>query len=116
MASSSVDRSSVVEEAFEGGYSHFSPKEQVSAQLGGHVSPSTLRAHQMARAGVAAHSSSAATEVAFDVEYLEDQDLWCACQWDPTRPGHAWYIVHQEPPYGGLRSCRSGDVSVIMQL
>ena len=44
--------------------SHFSFKEksarvagQVSAQLGGHVSSSTLSAHHMARAGVAAHSS-----------------------------------------------------------
>ena len=36
---------------------------QVSAQLGEHVSSSTLRAHQLARAGVAAHLSSAATGV-----------------------------------------------------
>ena len=31
----------------------------VSAQLGGHVSSSTLSAHQMARAGDASHSYSA---------------------------------------------------------
>ena len=30
---------------------------QVGAQLGGHVSSSTLSAHQMARAGVPSHSS-----------------------------------------------------------
>ena len=46
------------------GFSHFSPAEksahsgrQVSAELGGHVSSSTLSAQQVSRAGVAAHSS-----------------------------------------------------------
>ena len=50
----------------------------------------------MARAGVGAHSSSAAKEVAYNVENFEHQDLWWACQWDPTRPGYAWYLVHQD--------------------
>ena len=34
------------------------------------------QAHQMARAGVATHSSSATTEVACDVEYCQCQDVW----------------------------------------
>ena len=45
------------DEDFTGGFSHFSPwkkvrsaGQMVSAQLGGHVSSSTLSAHQLARA------------------------------------------------------------------
>ena len=47
------------------GFSHFSPMEKVRstgqvvrAQLGGHVSPSTLSARQMPHAGDASHSDS----------------------------------------------------------
>ena len=48
---------------------------QVSAQLGGHVSSSTLSAHQMARAGVAAHSSASSLD---DLLFDEDGDggMW----------------------------------------
>ena len=65
----------------------------VSALLGGHVSSSTLSARQMARAGVAAHSSSVATGVAYDVEYFEYHDVRRAYQWDPDPPGYAWFFV-----------------------
>ena len=102
-ASSSVDRSSVAEEAFEDVFRTFHRKKksarvtgQVSAQLGGHVSSSTLSARQMARAGVAAHSSSVATGVAYDVEHFEYHDVRWAYQWDPDRPGYAWFFVDKD--------------------
>ena len=53
---------------------------QVTAELGGHVSSSTLNARQTARARVAAHSSSAATAIAYEVEHVEYEDV----SWRPN--------------------------------
>ena len=47
---------------------------QVGAQLGGHVSSSTLSAHQMARAGVSSHSSPV-VELS-DQSLSQHSDLW----------------------------------------
>ena len=76
----------------------------------------------MARAGVAAHSSSAATKVANHVDHVEYQDVWWARQWDPARQWHCWWLVDDDgtrlfPGIWRLResSCRGDDVHVIMQ-
>ena len=77
---------------------------------------STLGSHQMLRAGVAAHSSSAATGVDSDTEYFQYQDVWWARKWDPDRQ---WWVVDDsdwrrmgEP----VSSCLGCDVPLIMQL
>ena len=51
-----------------------SPRTRVRSWVG-HVSSSTLSAHQMARPGVAAHPSSAATGVAYEVECVVDASV-----------------------------------------
>ena len=66
---------------------------QVSAQPAGRVSSSTLSAHQMARACVAAHLSSGATEVDHDVKYMEYNDLWWVCQWVEAEQRYDWWFV-----------------------
>ena len=47
----------------------------------------------MARAGVAAHSSSGATELDYDVEYVEKNDLWRACRWVAAEQRYGWWFV-----------------------
>ena len=47
----------------------------------------------MARAGVAAHSSSGATEVVHIVEYTEFYDFCWACQWVEAGQRYGWWFV-----------------------
>ena len=107
---------------FKGFFRTFRVAGQVSAQLGGHVSSSTLSAHQMARAGVAAFSSSAAVGVAHEFEHVEYNEVWWPRQWTRlgrSTPGGSLTTMMGAgtAPYGGPsgRSCRGGDVPVIVQ-
>ena len=59
----------------------------MGAHLGGHVSPSTLSAHRMARAGVTAHSSSA--------EWEQLSEAGKTSHWDRRTNQSVW-----QPPAG----------------
>ena len=56
--------------------------QEVSAQLGGHVSSSTLSAHQMARAGEPLEARAVlASAVFFLVQFVVGDMGWCGFFW-----------------------------------
>ena len=83
LAHGSSSSAGPADEDFTGGFSHFSPMEKVrsagqvvSAKLGGHVSSSTLSAHQMARAGEPADSDGSIEWVKLHVGETDKTYYW----------------------------------------
>ena len=83
LAHGSSSSAGPADEDFTGGFSHFSPWKKVlsagqvvSARLGGHVSSSTLSAHQMARAGEPADSDGSIEWVMLHVGETDKTFYW----------------------------------------
>ena len=90
----SASSAGAADEDFTGGVSHFSPRkkvrsagQEVSAQLGGHVSSSTLSAHQVARAGEPVDSDGSDVWVLICLPDISKSYYWNrrtnSAAWDP---------------------------------